>query len=738
MDTEGRATRAVWVGYLAVGVVVTAIYLAMPAGPGAFVYEGLGLSAVAAIVVGVRLHGPEHATPWYLLAAGLGLFTLGDSIYNANAHVFDVAPFPSVADVAYLAGYPFLCAGLVQLVRRRLPGRDGGSLVEALILGVASGVASWVVLMQPYAEDQGLRLIEQLASIAYPAADVVLLVVVARLLLVPGPRPVAFTLLFAGVATSLAGDTGFAWKTLYSTYLAPDPNDVFYVLSYLLIGAAALHPSMVDLEQRVRARPARPTWRLVVLGFAAVTPAAFLLRGEDDHVGVVIAGAVIVPLLALARVAMLTREAERHTAVDPLTQLPNRSAVFSSISAALDRARQAGTYVAVLYLDLDRFKFVNDAYGHAVGDELLVGVADRLRHAIRHGDTVARVGGDEFVVLCEGLSGQETALSAADRLALALSDPFPTGITSFSITASVGIAIGNGSEDPDTLLNDSDAAMYRAKERGRGRAELFERSMRQQTTAGTTRLDEDLHFAIEREELRLYFQPQIDLETGALVGVEALLRWQHPEWGTLPPATIVPIAEETGLIVPIGEWVLDEACRCAQLWNVEMTVNLSVRQLVDPALVNRVSEALARWNVAAERLIIDVTGSADASRDERAVANLFELRSMGVHVAIDDFGPDGVPINALRSLHADRLKLDRSMVLTVTESDADRVIIGALCTLGRDLGMKIVAEGVETRSQRAALADLGCHDGLGHLWAPPLPPGSVLDQVLGRTQAATA
>ncbi|HEX4904914.1 MAG TPA: bifunctional diguanylate cyclase/phosphodiesterase [Acidimicrobiales bacterium] len=727
--------RAVWVGYLAVGALITAIYLAMPAGPGAFVYEGLGLSAVAAIVVGVRLHGPRHAAPWYLIATGLGLFTLGDSIYNANAHVFDTAPFPSVADVAYLGGYPVLCAGLVQLVRRRLPG-DGGSLIEALILGVASGVASWVVLMQPYADDRGLRLIEQVASIAYPAADVVLLVVLARVLLAPGRRPLAFTVLFAGIAASLAADTGFAWRTLYSTYLAPDPNDVLYALSYLLIGAAALHPSMVDLEQRQVARRSRPIWHLVVVGFAAVTPAAFLLRNDEDHIGVIVAGAVLVPLLALARVVMLTREAERQVSVDPLTRLPNRSVLFARVSEALDRARGAGTYVAVLYLDLDRFKFVNDTYGQVVGDELLVGVAERLRHAIRHGDAVARVGGDEFVVVCEGLTGQETALSAADRLALALAEPFPTGVTSFSITASVGIAIGSGTEDPDTLLNDADAAMYRAKERGRGRAELFERSMRQQTSAGTTRLDEDLHFAIEREELRLYFQPQIDLESGALIGVEALLRWQHPEWGTLPPATIVPIAEETGLIVPIGEWVLDEACRYAQLWNIEMTVNLSVRQLVDPGIVTRVSDALARWDVPADRLIIDVTGSSDASRDERAVANLLQLRDLGVHVAIDDFGPDGVTIGALRNLHADRLKLDRSMVLTVTESEADRVIIGALCALGRDLGMKIVAEGVETRSQRAALADLGCHDGLGHLWAPPLPPGSVLDQVLGRTQTA--
>lgn len=738
---RGRLDGLIWVGYLGVGVVVAAAYLTMPAGAGALVYEAIGLSSVVAVIVGVRLHDPVSPTPWYLLACGLAFLTLGDSIFNANDLIFDVEPFPSIADAAYLSAYPFLCAGVVLLVRQRLPGQDSGSFVDALMLGVGCGVASWVFLMEPYAQDHGLRGIEQLVSIAYPAADVVLLVVVARLLLAPGIRPVAYTLLFAGLLLTLAGDTGFAWVTLNGSYGTPDPNDVLFLLSYLFVGAAVLHPSMVDLERRVRPAKHPGPGRLVLLGVAALTPAAFLLHeamdDRIDHAAVVIGGSVAVPLLALWRVGLLMRELERHARLDPLTALPNRSMLFERIGDALERCRRTGTYTAVLYLDLDRFKLVNDAYGHAVGDELLIEVSERLRGALRHGDIVARVGGDEFVVLCELLSGQQAALAAADRLALALVDPIHAGAMWFTVSASIGIAVGDGDEAPDTLLNDADAAMYRAKEHGRGRAELFEVSMRQQTAAGSTRLDEDLHHAIARDQLRLYFQPQIDLTTGELVGVEALLRWQHPEWGTLPPATIVPIAEETGLIVPIGEWVISEACRHARAWAdsgtaVEMTVNLSVRQLVEPGIVDKIADALTRHAVRADRFVIDVSGSGEAVHEPRAIASLSELRALGVHVAIDDFGPDAAPIGVLRALHADRLKLDRSLVITVTEGDADRSIIGALCALARELGMKVVAEGVETRSQRRELARLGCHDGLGHLWAPPLPPGSVLDQVLGR------
>lgn len=736
-----RAERTIWLGYLVVGAAVCAVSLRLPTVTGALAYEAIGLSAVVAVIVGVRLHEIEYPAPWYLIAAGLAFLTLGDSIFNANDLVFDNPPFPSIADAAYLSAYPFLCVGILLLVRRRLPGQDTASLVDALMLGVGCGIASWVFLMEPYAQDNGLTLLEQVVSIAYPAADVVLLVVVARLLLAPGARPLSYTLLFGGLLLTLAGHTGFAIETLNGGARTPNPSDILFLSSYLLLGAAALHPSMLDLDRRERSAPSPGLWRLALLGVAALTPAGFLigesLRQHIDHVGVIIAGAVLVPLLALVRVGLLMKELERFARLDPLTALPNRSLLFERIGDALDRARRSATTVAVLYLDLDRFKLVNDSYGHAIGDEVLVAVADRLRAALRHGDTVARVGGDEFVVLCENLNGTAAALSAADRLSLALVDPIGVRGSTFRVSVSIGVSVGSGNEVPDSLVNDADAAMYRAKEHGRGRAELFEVSMRQPTAAGTTRLDDDLRFAIQRDELRLYFQPQIDLSTGEMVGVEALLRWQHPEWGTLPPATVVPIAEETGLIIPIGEWVIEEACRQARDWAasgtpLEMTVNLSVRQLVEPGLASTVSRILERFGVAPERFIIDVRESALAAADQRAVSSLVELRELGVHVSIDDFGYDGQPMGVLRALPADRLKLDRSLVLGVTEGPDERVMVASIVTLGRDLGMRVVAEGVETRSQRRELTRIGCHDALGHLWAPPLPPGSVLDQVLGR------
>ncbi|HYD08817.1 MAG TPA: EAL domain-containing protein [Acidimicrobiales bacterium] len=741
-----RIEREAWRGFLALGALVSLAYFLVPPVSGALLYEAIGMAAMTAVIVGVRLHEPRSSTPWLLLAIALGLLTLGDSIFNAHELVFDNDPFPSLADVAYLGAYPFLCAAGVLLVRRRLPGQDAGSFVDAAMLGVGAAVASWVFLMEPYAQDHGLRLVEQVVSIAYPAADLVLVVVIARLVLAPGTRSPSHQLLFAGLLLTLLVDTAFAWEELQGTFLSVEVIDVGFLVAYLLVGAAALHPSMADAERRVQPTRHEPgVWRVGLLGIAALVPTAFLVaeivQDSLDHGLAIVIGSIALVVLGMVRVGLLMRELARTANLDPLTSLPNRTMLFECIAEANRRALRDGTSLAVLYVDLDRFKLVNDAHGHAAGDELLLQVSERLRSAIRHGDTVARVGGDEFVVLCEGLHGPTAALSAADRLSLSLVERFVLRGATFHVAASIGVAVGSGLDEPDVLLNDADAAMYKAKERGRGRAELFDPSMRQQGAAGTTRLDGDLACAIEREQLRLYFLPQIELASGSLVGVEALLRWQHPEWGTLPPATTVPIAEETGLIVPVGAWVLDEALRQARSWHdgglpLEITVNVSHLQLVDPGAVDTVLAALTRRQVPAGSLVLDLRAPDLAAADPRAIDTLAELRRHGVHVSIDDFGPEGSRLDVLRKLPADRLKLDRSLVAGVADSDAERAIVAAVVRLGLDLGLRVVAEGVETRSQRRELAELGCHDAQGHLWAPPLPPGSVLDQLLGKGPVA--
>jgi diguanylate cyclase (GGDEF)-like protein len=741
VSMRSSAGGLAWRVFLAAGIVAAVAYPVLPEAPGAFLYEAVGIASVIAIVAGARMHAPTDPLPWHLIAIGVALLTLGDSIFTANELVFEITPFPSIADVAYLGAYPFLCVGVVLLVRRRMPGQDAGSLIDALIVSVACGIASWVFLMEPYARDRGMSGLEQLVAMAYPAADILLLVVVLQLLFVPGPRPVAHRLFFFGLVLTLVGDTGFAWRSLNGSYSSPDPNDALFLVAYAFIAAAALHPSLAVLDRRSRGSARPGVWRLAVLGAAALTPAGFFAgeasRDHVDHAPVIVAGAVIVPLLALVRVALLLRDVERSSRLDPLTLLPNRSLLFDRITEALARAKRNGTSVALLYVDLDRFKLVNDAFGHSVGDELLQRVGERITGALRRSDTVARVGGDEFVVLCEDLDDTHGALAAADRLAMALIEPIVVGGTTFNVSASVGVAIGTTGDAPDPLLNDADAAMYRAKERGRGRAELFEPSMRQLGVAGTTRLDEDLRHALERDELLLHFQPQIDLSSGQVVGVEALLRWRHPEWGLLPPVTVVPIAEETGLIVAIGEWVIDEACRSTRRWldagvTLEMTVNLSARQLNDPLLSGKIASALRRWDVPADQLVVDIRDSVSVASDVRATTTLHDLRHIGVHVAIDD--DDGVvaSVDVLRMLQADRFKVDRSLVVAATADDGDTRTIGAVCALAGALGMRVVAEGVETRSQRRILADLGCHEGLGHLWAPALPPGAVLDQLMGR------
>lgn len=726
----------------ALAAVVVGVYLLLPDRPASFVFQGAGLAAAAAIVAAVHFHATSKPVPWYLLATGLALLALGDSFFVADDDVFDAAPVPSTGDIASFLGAGFLVAGLVQLVRQRLPRHDTASLVEAVALGIAAVVPSWVWLMEPYSADVSRSEIEQLVANVYPALNLAVFVALAWLVLASGVRPLSCGLLVAGVALLVAGNSVAAWADLHGWGSEAVP-DVLLIVAFAGIAVAALHPSAPVLDRRRRARR-RVQSRLAVVGAAALVPGAFALVDafDDERLArpMVVALAVLaVPALLMTRVYVLRHELERVRRYDVVTDLPNRTILLDHLAEVLANARSTGNLVALLDIDLDHFARVNAEHGHLVGDELLMAVADRLRGALREGDTVARVGGDEFLVVCEQLSGNHAAMAAADRLALAMVDAFEVRGRTFHVSASIGVAAGRGHEDPDTLVNDAHDAMRRAKERGRSRAELFEQSMRAQSAAGATRLDHDLVHAIERKELRLYYQPQVELRSGAVVGVEALLRWHHPEWGTLPPATIVGIAEESGLVEDIGEWTLDDALGRASSWAgaghpVEVTVNVSHGQLVGPGFLDVVEGHLARWGVRPDDLAVDLTEPEAVAADERAVARLAELRGRGVHVTIDAFGETS-SLKLLQSLPADRLKLDRSLTAQVGAGAGDPAIITAVVRLGRELGMRVIAQGVETRSQARALEQLGCVDGIGNLWAPPLPPGGVLDQVLGRQRS---
>ena len=741
--TGARGDRVLLPAAAGIAAVVLVAFVLIPERPASFVFQGAALAAAAAVVAGVHYHATARPVPWYLVATGIALLALGDSFFVANDDVFDAPPVPSTGDIASFLGYGFLIAGVVQLARQRLPRRDSASLVEALVLGIGAMVPAWVWLMEPHTQDVAKTELEQFVANLYPAFDVALLVAVAWLVLASGVRPLACGLLVTGLGLLLAGDSLDTWADVRG-WASDDAADLTRIVAFACIAVAGLHPTAIALDRRRRLRP-RLRARLAVVAAAALTPTAFAIADalDDDRLArplVVVIAAIGVPVLAMVRVYVLRGELEDARQLDAVTSLPTRALLFDHLADALASARATGNLVAVLDVDIDHFKRVNEQHGHQLGDELLIAVSDRLRGAIRQGDTVARVGGDEFVVVCDQLAGSNAALAAADRVSLALVDEFVLGGRTFHVTASIGVMTGRGGEHPDSLLNDAHAAMRKAKERGRGRAELFEQSMRIQAEAGVTRLDHDLVHAVDRQELRLYFQPQLELRTGAVVGVEALLRWHHPEWGTLPPATVVRIAQECGLLDAIGAWTLDDALARADAWArggrpVEVTVNVAHAQLVASGFLDTVDRAFARWSVPFHQVAIDLNEPSEIAADERAIAVVAALRERGVHITIDAFAETS-PLKLLQVLPASRLKLDRSLTEQVTGTDRDPAIIAAVIRVARDLGMRVVAQGVETRTQGRELERLGCDDGIGNLWAPPLPPGGVLDQVLGRQRSA--
>ncbi|MER3411806.1 MAG: hypothetical protein C4305_05515, partial [Thermoleophilia bacterium] len=406
---------------------------------------------------------------------------------------------------------------------------------------------------------------------------------------------------------------------------------------------------------------------------------------------------------------------------DPLTELPNRLLFQDRLDHALALAERSGRPVAVLFLDLDGFKRVNDSLGHAAGDELLVAVAGRLRRSVRPADTVARLGGDEFAILIEELPPDVQAGSAAERILGELAEPFVIRSRSVVLGASVGVAVGTSRRDD--LVHAADLAMYRAKEEGKGRVQVFQPEMR---AAVTQRLDleVDLRRALDHERLEVYFQPVVRIADGSIVGFEALARWCHPRRGWVSPAEFVPLAEETGLILPLGEWVLREACRFAASWprsrpELWLSVNLSAAQLEHPDLVEMVRTTLDASALEPERLWLEITETVLMRDAEEAVAQLARLKSLGIGLSIDDFGTGHWSLRHLERLPLDGLKIAKVFVDGLLDPERDPVVVRAVLDLGASFSLQVIAEGVERLDQARRLQELGCALGQGYLFARP-------------------
>ncbi|MGE0335746.1 MAG: putative bifunctional diguanylate cyclase/phosphodiesterase [Gammaproteobacteria bacterium] len=464
----------------------------------------------------------------------------------------------------------------------------------------------------------------------------------------------------------------------------------------------------------------------------------YLVKGQAD-------GTLI---LKTVRHAIERKEAERRFQMlshyDKLTGLANREHFSDRLAQALARAERSGRLVALLFLDLDRFKAVNDTLGHLAGDALLVEVARRLKHCVRKVDTIARLGGDEFTVILEELEHPQDAHAVCNKIIRALEAPFHVQNHELYVTTSIGVTFYPIDDlTPNDLLRNADAAMYRAKEEGRNKFHVFTADLNAKAIRRLG-LESALRHAIDRHELHLCYQPKLDVKSGSVIGAEALLRWTNPQFGVVSPADMIPVAEDTGLIVPIGAWVLQQACHDARQWHLSgypgmrVAVNLSARQFRGQDLFGTVRKALSDAVIEPRMLQLEITESLLMEDTDRSVTALRELKSLGLEIFLDDFGTGYSSLAYLKKFPLDGLKIDRSFVRDLPHDADDEAITRAILALSAALRLRVVAEGVENEEQFRFLREAGCDEAQGYLFAPPLQYPEFLDwlEQLGKLDAA--
>jgi diguanylate cyclase (GGDEF)-like protein len=730
-----RVTRPVpaWAAYLGFTLAAVALYLVT--GNDALREALYDLNSVAAaVVVGFMTwrRRPHGRRAWWLIAAALGASAVADCIWAGYVlSGWDTPPFPSWADPGYLVGAGLLAAGVWHLAATRRPSR--GDLHDSLIVTLAVGLFTWLAVAGPaWSGDTDFA---RVIAVAYPISSAFVLAAGCRLLLGRMGRSGAAVLLAGGLASQLVADVAYARATISHTYVNGGSLDVLWMVACAAIAAATLHRTFPTVGRPVNA-PAvtltTPRFALL-LSVLAVAPAALLVPGAPSYPVFLAVWLAVLALTAL-RLVVLVRGLGSRVLRDELTGLPNRVAFLEIVEGAVEELASRPGHVAVVFCDLDHFKVINDSYGHAVGDRVLGAVAERLASCVRPGDVVARLGGDEFAILVAHHGDRRAATALSDRVLLALGRPLDVaGFGDLYVTASVGVRV---TDTPETrsgeLLADADNAMYEAKENGRGRTAEFEPRLRENARR-RLHLDNDLRHALAHGDLRLVYQPEVDLVTDRLVAVEALARWHHPDLGDIPPSTFIPAAEAAGIIERIFDWALAAALRQHVEWRgqgrtIPVAVNLSARQLTDPRLVPAVAKALADHGVDPSALWIEITESSLASGDAAATA-IRALKALGISVAIDDFGTGYSSLSQLRLLPVDFVKVDRTFIARLSLTPADDEVVASIVHLTHSLGARMVAEGVETAEQLATLRTLGCDTAQGYFLARPMAPDAIPDLV---------
>ena len=742
--TERTLERAAW-SCLGAGIVGSVVHVLGGATNIGSVVYGL---ALLAIVVSTVISATRHQLDRRILS---GFFVIIAAIIIGQ--LFSAASLGAVehlvAEVAFFVVQITLVLGLLLVAQRRIGREPLGILADASILSLGAWLVVWIVVLRPLFDTVSNEpFVAGVRGLTFSLSAVVLFLLVT-LLLGDSDNSTVVWLASSAILSSLIGDVLWALHEAEVITTSLAVRNAPYVMALFAACATLLHPGIRNLTAQGSYHAARPmAGRLVVVISGLVVPiAVFALTDAQDTrdrivrtVSVLfLSGVVLLRVVIAVRAnAQLQSKLIESAQTDALTGLANRSLMLEHVDTALRTAWRDNRQPTVLFIDVDRFKNINDSLGHAAGDDVLIAVATRLRLILPTHCVVGRIAGDEFVVLDPQTNGPNESMVLADRVLESFHEPLALRQGDVFVSASIGVSTYRPSvtNSADDLLRHADTAMYRAKESGRNCVAIFDESMLASVTQRLA-VETALYRALERRELRLVHQPIIDVGLGEVVGFEALMRWDRDDGSSISPAEFIPIAEETGTIVPIGAWALLEALTHLGEWiasgvcprDATMAVNVSPRQLSDPNFVNLVSEALTRAHIPARQLWLEVTEGVMISQPDQALDALTKLCDLGVRLAIDDFGTGYSSLSLLQKFPIHCLKIDRSFISGVADNADARSLVRTIIAMCESMGLDIVAEGVESVRQLQVLGEMRCAKAQGYLISHPVPPESIASTV---------
>ena len=736
--------RAAW-SCLGAGIVGSVVHVLGGATNIGSVVYGL---ALLAIVVSTVISATRHQLDRRILSGFfviIAAIIIGQLLSAASLGAVEHL----VAEVAFFVVQITLVLGLLLVAQRRIGREPLGILADASILSLGAWLVVWIVVLRPLFDAVSNEpFVAGVRGLTFSLSAVVLFLLVT-LLLGDSDNSTVVWLASSAILSSLIGDVLWALHEAEVITTSLAVRNAPYVMALFAACATLLHPGIRNLTAQGSYHAARPmAGRLVVVISGLVVPiAVFALTDAQDTrdrivrtVSVLfLSGVVLLRVVIAVRAnAQLQSKLIESAQTDALTGLANRSLMLEHVDTALRTAWRDNRQPTVLFIDVDRFKNINDSLGHAAGDDVLIAVATRLRLILPTHCVVGRIAGDEFVVLDPQTNGPNESMVLADRVLESFHEPLALRQGDVFVSASIGVSTYRPSvtNSADDLLRHADTAMYRAKESGRNCVAIFDESMLASVTQRLA-VETALYRALERRELRLVHQPIIDVGLGEVVGFEALMRWDRDDGSSISPAEFIPIAEETGTIVPIGAWALLEALTHLGEWiasgvcprDATMAVNVSPRQLSDPNFVNLVSEALTRAHIPARQLWLEVTEGVMIAQPDQALDALTKLCDLGVRVAIDDFGTGYSSLSLLQKFPIHCLKIDRSFISGVADNADARSLVRTIIAMCESMGLDIVAEGVESVRQLQVLGEMRCAKAQGYLISHPVPPESIASTV---------